>query len=373
MYQTKLLYYPTISIPKNWAKTSLFYFDKISAIVPEGWDYDQFRLDPSNNAIFPAGNPDPYLDANEIEFLSSNNLYEKTNPRILWDTSRNKVTDFQKDFYQIFGSTSFQKDIKSAVKHFNNLSNDKIIHQSWIHDKKMDDEILKFLIKKKLAKPSMRNQSGFDYYIIENQTAAIYISLLAKHLSNVQGDSIISTDTIKNWQNISEPIGSYRKALCINVLLDDCLPSPDPNVSFEDIVNFKDHHKKDTMKIQHSISSFYQTISKEEDIDVVKDKAQDFSDSIRIDLEDLKESLDDISLQFKMKSLVSSISISAGLLSLLSAIPNPSQLTVPISLFGGAILSLASGYIDKSIAIRSRLRGSPNTLIYLAEREGIIS
>lgn len=37
--ERKIIYYPTIIVPSEWAKWAILYFDKVSSIIPKGVDY----------------------------------------------------------------------------------------------------------------------------------------------------------------------------------------------------------------------------------------------------------------------------------------------------------------------------------------------
>lgn len=222
------LYYPTINISsQDWINKSILYWDKISSIVPES-DFDYLL---------------PHL-----KDLRDRGLYVETNPSELIHHESCKA--FDKEFKeQITGKILNKKLSKKAfLIHKTKMSN------SMVHINKVSNGLFDWLEQNSLARTE-RDYNG-EWYVFEERTALIYMSLLSKYLSLLKTGLVPSTDKLI-YQKLGFSPGPSSKGNidCLRIKLRDILPAP-VDVSTDKIIKFKEKHEDEFNNFLNDINEY---------------------------------------------------------------------------------------------------------------------
>lgn len=250
MADYKLLYYPTMSIPKQWAKTSILNGYSIGSVVPDNWNenYEEFLLDPTYNRRWVRSIPDEYLSREEMKILKSENIYFPYSSFL----QKHILNEIKKDYFEYLDDQEL--DIQKKSLQFKSLSDDEIKHFTWIEKNIMTKKMIKELIKRNLADPQEHMENGKPHIIVEDFAGSIYKSLFANYLAKKDKLTIVSTDDFSNWELIAKPIYSDPTQLCMNLFLKDSLLMPKENVSIEKLLDFKQDYKNEIKKYQREVS-----------------------------------------------------------------------------------------------------------------------
>ncbi|EMY3554927.1 hypothetical protein ABF190_002370 [Flavobacterium psychrophilum] len=370
-----ILYYPTIDIPtNNWLRHSLLYWDEVSSIVPTSW----------------GGNSFLNLSA-EIQYLMDEGQFRPIKPEDLITKSDNweHFENFQKEFRDIVSSNQFrifinrrQSNTKQRI-HSNKVENNYRIHSNKIesnyrvHSNKTSDSIYSFLKELNLADRDGEN----EWINFEQNTALLYMSLLAKYLADIDSNqTTIGTDYINyekfNFKRVSEndgfPVVSFN--------LNNVLPTPKPNVSFEKIIQFKKKRSDNLNHFKKNLSEFQSKIAKSKSQAEIKDNAMNFQETLLNGVNDLTAVLKDQRIDFGLKTLKSMINLKSPTMitAIGTAVASKSNLIdIPLNL--GIIgiasmgaLELTTNFIDNRNKQTAKLRESPFSYIYYANKYGII-
>ncbi|EKT4510815.1 hypothetical protein AAIP42_002668 [Flavobacterium psychrophilum] len=370
-----ILYYPTIDIPtNNWLRHSLLYWDEVSSIVPTSW----------------GGNSFLNLSA-EIQYLMDEGQFRPIKPEDLITKSDNweHFENFQKEFRDIVSYNQFrifinrrQSNTKQRI-HSNKVENNYRIHSNKIesnyrvHSNKTSDSIYSFLKELNLADRDGEN----EWINFEQNTALLYMSLLAKYLADIDSNqTTIGTDYINyekfNFKRVSEndgfPVVSFN--------LNNVLPTPKPNVSFEKIIQFKKKRSDNLNHFKKNLSEFQSKIAKSKSQAEIKDNAMNFQETLLNGVNDLTAVLKDQRIDFGLKTLKSMINLKSPTMitAIGTAVASKSNLIdIPLNL--GIIgiasmgaLELTTNFIDNRNKQTAKLRESPFSYIYYANKYGII-
>lgn len=362
-----LLYYPTINIPKNaWLKSALLYWDEVSSIVPS--DYDGNLL----------------LDIDrDIEYLIDIEVFRPIKPETLVFAQDNweEFEKFQNEFKEVLLGKKFQTRIERQRRQFSSsIHSNKIqdLRTSRVHSNKTSDGLFYFLEEKGLAKREDRN----DWIQFEQNTALLYMSLLAKYLADIDKEhTSIGTDSLVyenfNFQKVNKdngfPVASFA--------LKNILPTPKHNVSIEKIIKFKEKRKDNLKHFNLKLSEFQNKASKSESNSELKETTINFQDELVKGVNDLHQVLGDSKIETTLKTMKTLISLkSPTLIASTGAIINSSNnflnlpielTTIGIGIMGG--IELSTKYVELRNKNRANLRNSPFSYLYHARNSGIIN
>lgn len=370
-----ILYYPTIDIPtNNWLRHSLLYWDEVSSIVPTSWGGNSFiNL------------------STEIQYLMDEGQFRPIKPEDLITKSDNweHFENFQQEFRDIVSSKQFKifidrrrGNIKHRI-HSNKVEKNYRIHSNKIesnyrvHSNKTSDSIYGFLKELNLADRDGEN----EWINFEENTALLYMSLLAKYLADIDSNqTTIGTDYINyekfNFKRVSEndgfPVVSFN--------LNNILPTPKPNVSFEKIIQFKKKRSDNLNHFKKNLSEFQSKIAKSKSQAEIKDNAINFQETLLNGVNDITAVLKDQRIDFGLKTLKSMINLKSPTMitAIGTAVASKSNLIdIPLNL--GIIgiasmgaLELTTSFIDNRNKQTAKLRESPFSYIYYANKYGII-
>jgi hypothetical protein len=362
-----ILYYPTINIPTNaWLRHAILYWDEVSSIVPRSSDERMLaRLSP------------------DILYLHHEGIFRPIKPEDLIYKRDNweELNSFLKEFGEIIQSPQFQQLLKRRYQSDYRIHIDKlgINAMSKIHRNKTSDLIYASLLEQGLAKIDRQDP---EWLLFEKNTALLYMSLLAKYLADIDSNqTTIGTDYSIyekfNFKRVREDEGFPVVSFSLNHIL----PSPNPNVPFERILDFKKRRKDNLLHFKKILSEFMTKISKSESHTEYKETAINFQETLIAGVKDLQVVLSESRIETGFKSLKSLINIkSPTMISTLGGFLNkehnfinlPLDLTVTGICTVGAI-ELTTNYIESRNKIRAKERESPFSYIYQAQKYGLVS
>lgn len=350
-----ILYYPTISIPTgSWLRQALLYWDEIGSIVPKEWD---------NKALIPLG-PD-------LEFLQNEGEFRPFNPQdlIMRDRGWEELQELEIEFRSIVESSLFQ-----------NLINTKeIVFTSHVHRDKVSGELFnEFLEPRGLATFIERDH---DWYLFEKNTALLYMSLLAKYLSDIDIQSTVAgTDRIE-YQNLIYAISSKNIGIaCLDTRFRNALPIPRDDISLSDIVKFKHNRRLELLNFRNLLNDFQSKLSNSNDIREVNEIIVDFKEKLEKGISNISDLMQDSKIStiagsfrtiFNMKSptLLSTFGVTAGLATKTCELPV--EWTIA-GLGTMGLIEIGCHMIDIRNEKRATLRDSPFSYLYHSKQEGIV-
>ncbi|MCX2431112.1 DUF6236 family protein [Pedobacter sp. GR22-10] len=362
-----ILYYPTIDIPSNsWLRHAILYWDEVSSIVPKSYD----------NRMLSELSPD-------IHYLIAEGQFRPIKPEdlIYKDDNWDALHQFRNEFTETVASPAFQQFIQRQQKsqyriHIDKIGRDDVAR---IHNNKITDGIFHFLEEQGLAK---RDNRQYEWVTFEKHTALLYMSLLAKYLADVDSEqTTIGTDLSTyekfNFKRVKEkegfPVVSFN--------LDNVLPSPKANVPLEKILDFKRKREQNLLHFKKYLSDFQVKVSKTKSQAELKEVAITFQEGLVTGVEDLKAVLSDSKIESGFKSFKALINLkSPTMFATAGALLNDKfdLVNLPVSLASiglatiGAI-ELTGNYIELKNKERAKLRESPFSYIYQAQRYGLLN
>ncbi len=362
-----ILYYPTIDIPRsNWLKHALLYWDEVSSIVPTSYD-DQFLYDLS---------PD-------IQYLIGEEQFRPIQPETLISGENNweKFQEFQDEFREVVQSPNFERYRKRSLYRANNhrVHQNKVEQKKGrIHRNKTSDGIFYFLEDLGLA-----TREGNDEWLkFEHNTALLYMSLLAKYLADVDSEqTTIGTDLIAYEKFNFKSTQRSDAFPVVSFDLNNILPTPNENVSLEQIINFKRRRADNLRHFKKTISDFQTQISNSNSNAELKESAINFQEDLINGVQDLTAVLRDSNIENTLKTFKSLINVrSPALWTAAGTIVNnhldfihlPINLTT-IGIPAMAALELSTKYIEGRNKRMAETRQSSFSYLYYARKSGIIS
>lgn len=247
-----------------------------------------------------------------------------------------------------------------------------------IHRNKTTDSIFDLLQDQGLA---LQNDND-EWLMFEEKTAMLYMSLLAKYLADIDGDQTsIGTDLVNyeklNFKRVNEGVGFPVVSLNLNKVL----PSPRANVPLEKIIDFKRRRGDNLRHFKRMLSEFQVRIANTESQAEFKEIAINFKETLTNGLNDLTAVISESRIETAYKNLKSLISIKSPTTWLtagaaLNARYNLANIPLNWEAFSiGAMgaIEIAGCYIEARNRERARLRESPFSYLYHANKYGIIA
>lgn len=359
-----ILYYPTIELPRSsWLMHALLYWDEVSSIIP-----DTRRV---YNSL-----------SGRINYLIDEGQFRPIRPEELFKKDWQIVDQFINEFKETVLSEDFQRFIIRQHRvfsprhiHANKLGEN---HTAKIHNNKTTDVLFNFLEENGLAS---RMPGDWEWLNMERNTALLYMSLLAKHLAEVDSNqTTISTD-IPAYANFNfKKVKRAEGAPAITINLNGLLPTPKIGVTIEQVVEFKRKRKDNLLHFKKYISDFQTKVSKAKSDAEIKDATITFQEGIQIGVTDLSKVLSDSKIEHSLKTLKSLVTLKSptALAAIGTAINDqfnilkiPSNLSIAGVLTVGAI-ELTANFIEHRNKMNIKRRESPFSYIYQAQCFGIV-
>lgn len=346
MAQT-ILYYPYIDIQdSSWLRNAILYWDEISSIVP-------------NNA---------YRDfSTEISYLKESGVYKAIYPQDLfftqsaeefWCTFKKRIEIYERSMTR---KNSITQD--NRVRIHRNKINASYLHEL-IRNEKLPRTLMDFLKEK--------SRNCGTWIEVEDKVAQIYMKTLAEYLiKSSDKDIVLGTDTVTHNQEIYDNATSCitLKTQCCKINIEKCLPQPSMDVSFEDILNFKENRKDELKALRRKIRELEENIYKADSMELIKHYENQFIESWENCSKDFHKVLKEARIAFSLGSLSSLVAIPfVG--ELLSEHINPDftsaiQTVTPL-------LNITVGYFNYRNKISPVKSDGGFSYIIQANKEGII-
>lgn len=358
MIQRKAIYYPTIIPPLSWLKKAVFYWDKVSSIIPEEWE---------KNPVIDSPNAKKSYEI--INMLIAEGIFEPT--RTDSNQGTNENFDLYYNLYQEIKELHDQGIIKKRKKV--NVESEQYFK---IHNKKVSLQISVFFDKLGLLKKDIER---LDWLSLEKKTSLIYMALLAKALADIDPDfTVVCTDNPEYERIVfqSNDLKNSFPSLRTNLL--EILPSPREDVSIEEIIKFRKKRHSELIAFRDVIDNFEKDISNAENYQSLKEIIIQNEEKIEKERNKLRDSLADskISSVFaaastlidvKSPSLWETITLFLG-----SATPIPPIVSFPI-IAGTACIQIGAVLVNKRSEKSAKIRESPFSYLYLAEKSQLIA
>jgi murein tripeptide amidase MpaA len=348
-----ILYYPTIDIPRNsWLRHALLYWDEVSSIVPKSWDDELLiKLSP------------------DIHYLIDENQFRPIKPEDLFSNNWEVLQEFQNEFIEVINSHAFSNLLQRNKKEANT---------SKIHMNKTSHTIYHYLEERGLASQSHNH----EWINLEENTALLYMSLLAKYLADIDSEhTTIGTDYSSYERFNFKRAGKEKGFPVLNFNINNILPTPKDNVSFEEIIKFKRKRIDNLRHFKKTLSDFQSKISNCQSNTEIKENTINFKETLSNGVDDLYAVLKDEKIAYGLKSMRSFMSLkSPTTAATIGSALNLENNWVDIPFSANIAILVASGVIEVSTNIidarnreRARIRENPFSYIYYANRWGIIN
>jgi len=354
MSERKILYYPTILVPLGWLKWTTLYSDKVSSIVPEGWDNKPSLEHWQHKESYKA-----------MKYLKEMGEFEFTRPQSLFDQRRHwgKVNVFENEFVEIVNSPQFRSKINRNWRKY---------PEGRIHRDKISYGIYEFLRGKELAEKDTQDP---NWYLVEENTSLLYMALLAKYLADVDLDyTTPSTDWQEYETMVYESSDINNGFPSLNAKFLDVLPVPRDDVSIKDILKFKKKRKDELLHFREVIDRLQREISHAETENEIKQLVVQYNESLEREVSGLKKTMKDSRIKTIMATFKSLIDIkSPALIEAIgfSFIALSPAISIPI-ISATAAVQIGYTWIDNNNRNRVRLRESPFSFLYYAREKRVI-
>lgn len=350
MAQT-ILYYPKINIQDGtWLRNAILYWDEVSSIVPYEY-YDD--LSP------------------ELLYLRKLGVYKAVYPQELF------FSQFAEDFCDCIIKRIAAYD-RSIRKNFNGSQNEKVkIHKNkiyapalheLIHYNKLPQSLLTFFKKKRFI-----NDYNTDGWMeIDSKIAQIYMRTLAEYTIKCSNkDIVLGTDNHAHNQEIYSNSCNRTdlQTQCCTINIENCLPQPSMEVSFDDILDFKVRRKDELCAFREELRKLETNIYNADSPELIKHHENEFIENWERCSSDFYRVLKESRITFFLGSLVSLVAI-PFVDQLLSEYIG-SSFTSAIQT-GAQLLNIGIGYFNYKNKISSVKTDGGFSYIIKANRNGII-
>jgi hypothetical protein len=138
-----------------------------------------------------------------------------------------------------------------------------------------------------------KDRGESEWYYLEENTALLYMSLLAKYLADVStGDDwmVPGTDAPQYSQRSYEPTHREEEESfpCLDIRFNAALPVPRQDVSFEDILQFKRKRQRELLHFRAQLLKFQNDLREVTDQCDVKDVVADFKDAMQKEVNEIR-------------------------------------------------------------------------------------
>ncbi len=349
------LYYPSaIIIDCDWTRQAILYSDVISSIIPD--------MDPN------------YPFSTEMKYLSDEGLYKPLYSKnfIHNDQYANQTNNLWEEFLLVINENKF---IDFTTQEGNQ-------NFSWpIYYDDIKTDWLKNVDQNGFF---TQDDEDLDYFLFKKPYGLIYLSLMAKYMSQVGIDVVTPGTDMPIYDELSYCMPSQDKSDGMNIYFSNLLPVPQKNIPLEKIVKFKKENPIELYALRNYIKSFNQKIEKVETEQELKEILTDFHENIQVKQKILSNSLDSLKIDHFYSSLKSIVNLRSptllattafttayytGLSEKLVAYP----LGVTMSAIGTAlVIEMRANWFNYKSKYLETLNKSEIAYLYYAERERII-
>jgi len=348
MAQT-ILYYPTIDIQDGaWLRNAILYWDEVSSIVP----YENY----------PDFSP-------EILYLQDLGVYKPVYPRDLFDSEF--AEDFRKSIVKRISAYEARAN-KHETQNCRVRMHRKKIYvpalRDLIHYGKLLPQLLDYLENK-----SCISDCGADGWMeIDSKIAQIYMRTLAEYsIKCSDKDIVLGADTVTHSREIYPPSRSTDlRAQCCKINIENCLPQPSMDVSFEDILEFKNRRKDELNAFRAKIRELERSIYHADSPELIRHYEAQFIEGWQQSTRDFHKVLKEARIGFFLSGMA--ISVATPFVSQRLAACIGRGMTPEAIQTGAQLLSVGNAYVDYRNKISPAKSDGGFSYIIKANKAGII-
>ena len=348
MAQT-ILYYPTIDIHDGvWLRNAILYWDEVSSIVP----YENY----------PDFSP-------ELLYLQELGVYKAVYPQEL----------FSSEFAGDFCDCIVRRISDYASRTTNNGTQNGRVR---IHKKKICSPDLHELIYYRKIPPHLLecfrdkrfiNDYNMDGWMeIDSEIGRIYMRTLAEYTIKCSGrDIVLGTDNSNDNRAIYKCSHNRAdmQAQCCKINIENCLPQPSMDVSFEDILEFKNRRNNELNAFRMKIRELETKIYNADSPELIRHYETQFIEEWQQCSDDFYKVLKESRIGFYLGSLVSLVA-TPFVGELLS--PHIGQPLTSAIQSGVQLLNIGVGYFEYRNKVSPAKADGGFSYIIKANRNGII-
>jgi hypothetical protein len=248
------LYYPYVSPSPAWLKQSLLMFEKLSSIVA----------------------PTTAVASGDLGWLASKGVWTPT-------------------YVELGYAAGYRDEIETALLEFADNDNYRVGSASptarheltRIYTGKLAGDLEQSMVDLKLALVDRRSRD----LLAHRDVAAIVLAITAKYVAaayrNPNSRMVCSTD-LPIFEKIAyDPLrGSQPRSRCLELLLDGLAPVPGDDVSYPDIIDFRERHRDELGRLRTEVARMLRVIRSSED---PFDEIRSMREEIRQSVTDIKE------------------------------------------------------------------------------------
>ena len=346
-----ILYYPSINIQDgDWLRNAILYWDEICSIVPD-----------KNDNYF----------TTEITALQELGIYRALYPSDLFVSGA--FSSFEKEaLRKIKNETqgTFYKNSRHTVKPVN-LSKIKWNGlNSAIHYNKMPSKILDYMIEHKLVETS-----DSQWVLMEEKTADIFMSTLAKYLAKIDSeDVIIGTDKNESMYSAFSKAWHTERSFCLTTVFEKAMPVPNPDIPFERIISFRNKYYGELLQLRIILNCFENDISKCESVEELKSIVRLFREQWELELIQLDKMFKSKKISYLLKNLITlnSVSLPAVISDITNNWGGKPKWLIGAGLGMNGVIGVGSNYISHRNSIKQDKQNASFAYLYEAQKENII-
>lgn len=350
MAQT-ILYYPKIDIQDGkWLRNAILYWDEVSSIVP----YENYAdLSP------------------ELLYLQSLGIYNAVYPQDLF------FSEFAEDFCDTIVRRIKYSDYSLAGNPCSGRTRHARIHKNkiyapalheLIHYKKIPPNILSIFEEKRFV-----NDFNADGWMeIDSKVAQIYMRTLAEYAIKCSSkDIVLGTDTATQNREIYNSVRNRNdtQSQCCRINIENCLPQPSLDVSYEEILEFKNKRKDELRVFREKIRELETNIYNADSPEQIKHYETQFVESWEHCSTDFYKVLKEARITFFLGSMISLVAIPYVSQQLAQVI---GQNNFPAIETGLSFVDIGIKYIDYKNKISPEKSDGGFSYIIKANKNGII-
>ncbi len=346
----RILYYPSIDIRDGiWLRNAILYWEEVSSIMP--YQNDDYSISP------------------EINYLMNTGHFVPTRPDEVM------YSDIYEDFVE-----EVRVRFNEYRPSFSVAGRRELIHRSKVdpdfyrlHESKLSHHVMDLIKERSEIIRSENNK----WISVEGELGEIYMSVLAKYLAVIShADTAIGTDREIRQDRIYIPQRNLRannRKAFLNYQF-NILPVPNMDVSFEDILEFKERRRDELRRLRCEIDELENQLQLAEDTVQIKRVWIEFEDRLKSNVSDLIEVMKEC--RWKIKPSVMNGLISLSMPGIMSTAEMFGVLFTPankaIGLAAGTVLSIGLTIKDIGGVRREALDNNPFAYIYHAQNAKMI-
>ena len=348
-----ILYYPTIDIKDgDWLRSAVLYWDKIGSIVPTGCE----------DTLSP-----------ELRYLEERNIYQQVQPLELFynPAQINICREFIKESKsRISGLLTHPVLNRTGTKGNTRMHLEKLgVHHRdgnvLVFYSKLPHELADFFEEMHLIQS---NNDGM-WVVMPERIADTYMSILAKYLARINDNMAIGTDTVSNMRRSYCNVSSTYGDICYEVNLLNILPTPNPDIGFEDIILFRNQRRQELLHFREVIDDLELQLGRAENKKEIKHLLTAFVERLEREVHDIDTMLRDNRIQFRhncFKSLIQ-VQIPAAV----QLFTNNPKLTVAAAAANLGI-NIRTCYLNLRKENNDVLSNSAFSYLYYGDRAGVM-